>query len=81
MAFSEGLQKAMDKAKIKYKFSESRPKITDTESYIRFKDGYLIDNDEKPEDSLLMTGLSKCDLSKYSIKDINNTIIEININS
>ena len=72
MAFSEGLQKAMDKAKIKYKFSESRPKITDTESYIRFKDGYLIYNDEKPEDSLLMTGLSKCDLSKYSIKDINN---------
>jgi gamma-glutamylcyclotransferase (GGCT)/AIG2-like uncharacterized protein YtfP len=72
MAFSEGLQKSMDKAKIKYKFSESRPKITDTESYIRFKDGYLIYNDEKPEDSLLMSGLSKCDLSQYSIKDINN---------
>ena len=71
MAFSEGLQKSMDKAKIKYRFSDKRPSISDTESYIRFSDGYLIYNDEKPEDSLLMTGLVKCDLSEYSIKDIN----------
>jgi RNA polymerase Rpb2, domain 6. len=72
MTFSEGLQKAMDKSKIKYRFSEKRPKATDTESVIRFSDGYIIYNDERPEDSLLMTGLTKCELSSYSIKDINN---------
>lgn len=71
MAFSEGLQKSMDKGKIKYRFSDKHPTTSDTESYIKFSDGYLIYNDEKPEDSLLMTGLVKCDLSEYSIKDIN----------
>ena len=71
MAFSEGLQKSMDKAKIKYRFSDTRPKVTETESVIRFSDGYLVYNDEKPEDSLLMAGLAKTDLSRFSIKDIN----------
>ena len=72
MSFSEGLQKSMDKANIKYRFSDTRPKVTDTESIIKFSDGYLVFNDAKPEDSLLMAGLSKTDLSKYSIKDINS---------
>ena len=71
MAFSEGLQKSMDKAKIKYRFSDTRPKVTETESVIKFSDGYLVYNDEKPEDSLLMAGLAKTDLSRFSIKDIN----------
>lgn len=72
MAFSEGLQKAMDKAKIKYRFSDTRPKVTETESIIKFSDGYLVYNDEKPKDSLLMAGLAKTDLSNFSIKDINS---------
>lgn len=72
MAFSEGLQKSMDKANIKYRFSDTRPKVTETESVIKFSDGYLVYNDEKPEDSLLMAGLSKTDLSRFSIKDINS---------
>ena len=71
MAYSEGLQKAMNKAKIKYRFSETRPKVTDRESIIKFKDGYIAYEDYKPEDSLLMTGLAKCDFSDYSIKEIN----------
>ena len=71
MAYSEGLQKAMDKAHITYRFSEKRSGITDDESYIRFSDGYIIYNDKKPEDSLLMTGMVKCDMTQYSIKDIN----------
>ncbi|MBQ8130888.1 MAG: hypothetical protein IJ193_00190 [Bacilli bacterium] len=71
MAYCEGLQKAMNKAHIRYRFSETRPKITNDESYIKFSDGYLIYNDAKPEDSLLMSGLCKCDLSDYSIKEIN----------
>lgn len=79
MSFSEGLQKSMDKAKIKYRFSEKRPKSTDTESVIRFSDGYLVYNDEKPEDSLLMAGLSKCNLSGYSIKDINTKAMWLDI--
>ena len=72
MAFSEGLQKSMDKSNIKYRFSDKRSKIDiNKESAIKLKDGYIVYNDELPQDSLLMSGLSKCDLSDYSIKEIN----------
>lgn len=73
MSFSEGLQKSMDKSGIKYRVSETRPKLTDAESLIKFKDGYLIYNDEEPKDSLLMAGLSKCpNLKNHSITEIND---------
>lgn len=72
MAFSEGLQKSMDKAHIKYRFSDTRPSVTETESIVKFSDGYLVYNDEKVKDSILMAGLATTDLSSYSIKDINS---------
>ena len=72
-AFSEGLQKAMDKSGIKYRISDKRPKLEADESAIKFKDGYLIYNDAEPKDSLLMTGLVKCDsLKEHSITEMNN---------
>ena len=68
MAYSEGLQKAMTKGGVEYSFQETRPKAY--ESFIKFKDGYIV---YKPtiEASLLMSGLSKSDTDLYSIKDIN----------
>lgn len=72
MAYNEGLQTAMDKAKIKYKFTEKRPETTETKSVIKFNDGYLIYNTIDPAASLLMSGLDQCTIEDYSIKDINN---------
>ena len=71
MAYSEGLQTAMTKANIKYRFSETRPNVeVGMESYVKFKDGYLI-YEATTDASLLMNGLSKCDTEFYSIKEIN----------
>lgn len=72
MAFSEGLQKAMTKGKVKYQISEKRPKADDTHSVIRFKDGFIIYEDSDPKASLLMSGLSLVDTENYSIGDMDN---------
>lgn len=72
MAFSDGLEKAMKKAHIKYEFVEKRPKLDDDHSLIKLSDGYILYEDSKPEDSLLMSGLAQCDLSEYSLANINN---------
>ena len=70
MAFSEGLQKAMDKAKVNYEYSEKRPPKEDERPFIRFKDGYLI-YDDSVQSAILMNGLQYVDTGFYSIKDIN----------
>lgn len=71
MAYSEGLQTAMDKAGVKYEFSEKRRALAEDESLIRFNDGYLIYNDADPKISILMSGLDQFDTADFSIKDIN----------
>lgn len=71
MGYSEGLTKALSKAKIKYELSEKRPKIASNEDLIKFKDGYLkylVEYDS----SLLLNGLKDCDTENYSIAEINN---------
>ena len=70
MAFSEGLQKSMEKAHISYQFSENRPSKDDTRPYIKFKDGYL-QYEDTIDSSILMNGLQYVDTGFYSIKDIN----------
>lgn len=79
MAYSEGLQTAMNKANIKYRVTEKNETIGPNESKIRFSDGYLIYNAEKPEDSLLMSGLDQTDLSGFSIKDINSKTMWLDV--
>lgn len=68
MAYSEGLQTAMQKANIKFWFSEKRPEKG--AAFIKFNDGYLVYNDEIHA-SLLMSGLANCNTEDYSIKEIN----------
>lgn len=79
MAYSEGLQKAMDKAKIKYRFSDKRVKKSENEAILKFSDGYLIYDITEEADSLLMSGLAQSDLSDYSIKDINTKTMWLDI--
>lgn len=72
MAYSEGLQTAMQKANIKFRFVDKRESITDHEAIIKFNDGYLIYDVTDPAASLLMSGLDQCYTEEYSIKDINS---------
>ena len=71
-AYSEGLEKVMRKAGIKYDLSEKRPSFDkDQFDIIKFSDGFLkykLDYNS----SLLMNGLKVCNTEDFSITEINH---------
>lgn len=73
-AYSEGLDRVLKKANIKYNITEERPKdLPRNWDYIKFKDGYLsfeVDYDS----SLLLNGLRDCPIYDTSITDLNSRI-------
>lgn len=70
--YSEGLIKTLNKANIKYKLEEKKPRhIGDYQDYIRFQDGYLIYELDYAS-SLLMNGLKACPTESYSLGDMND---------
>lgn len=71
MAHSEGLEKTLKKANIRYTIQEKRAKNTINESFIRFKDAYLV-YEVDYNSSLLMNGLKECNTEDYSITEMNN---------
>lgn len=69
---AEGLEKTMQKAKIKYSLSESRPKYDKTtQDIIKFDDGYLL-YDLNYSSSMLMNGLKQCATEEHSLIEINS---------
>ena len=76
-----GLTAVMDKAKLNYQFTPSRPRNLDTNNkgVIAFTDGYLIYDRYPYENSLLMNGLSVIPSKTYSYYDMGNrdTYVEI----
>ena len=71
MAYTEGLTKALDIAKVNYTLTETRPK---SKHYIKFKDGFM-DFSRGTDfivDSLLINGLFILPTEEYSIADINS---------
>ena len=77
-AYSEGLQKVMKKAGIKYELSEKRP-IFDKDQFdiIRFSDGYLMYKLDY-NSSLLMNGLKVCNTEDFSITEIDQRTTYLN---
>lgn len=71
MAYSEGLESVLNKAKIKYELTEKRPKMGIGIDIIKFKDGYLKYR-LSYDSSLLLNGLKDCDTENHSITEINN---------
>jgi len=69
-AYAIGLQRAIDRANIKYEFSEKRP--SKDKNYITFNDGYLVYYPKSDADNILMNGLAMFDTKDYSIKQINS---------
>ena len=70
-AYSEGLEKVLKKAGIKYHLTEKRESFDkDQFDAIRFKDGYLIYNLTYGS-SLLMNGLKVCNTEDFSLTEIN----------
>lgn len=72
MAYTEGLTKALDIAKVNYTLTETRPK---SKHYIKFKDGFMdffSGGTDFIVDSLLINGLFILPTEEYSIIDINS---------
>ena len=72
MAYTEGLTKALDIAKVNYTLTETRPK---SKHYIKFKDGFMDFFSVGTDfivDSLLINGLFILPTEEYSITDINS---------
>lgn len=72
---AEGLEQTMQKAKIKYSLSESRPKYDKaTQDIIKFNDGYLL-YDLNYSSCLLMNGLKQCATEEHSLTEINSRLM------
>ena len=70
IAYNVGLQKILDKVKVKYSFQEKRP--SKGETYIKFSDGYLVYETTNTAQDMLLNGLMEFDTSEFSIKEINS---------
>lgn len=68
--YCEGLTTTLNKANIKYRFSDKRPSLTDGESYIQFSDGYLVYDTYPIQNSLLMNGLSAIPTKSFEYADM-----------
>ena len=70
-----GLEKTMQKARIKYSFHDKKPKYDPvTQDVIKFKDAYLL-YDSTYSSSLLMNGLKQCNTEDYSMKMVNSRLM------
>lgn len=73
-AYSEGLETTLNKAHIKYELKDKIDKIVkekEVVDYIRFKDGYLV-YENNYASCLLMNGLKESDTESYSLSEINS---------
>lgn len=75
-----GLIAVLEKAKIKYQFTDKRPTVDkDVQGVVPFKDGWLVYNRYPYENSLLLNGLSTFPTKEYSFYDMGtrDTYVEI----
>ena len=73
LGYNGGLSKALDLAKIPYKYVEKKDRFKESTleyGYIAFSDGYL-EYEESVEASLLLNGLRESDTKAYSVTDVN----------
>lgn len=71
MAYSEGLQKTLQRAHVKYTFKENKEYDKLTEDVIKFEDGYLVYKLDY-NSSLLLNGLKESDTANYRIAEIDS---------
>jgi len=69
LAYNEGLLKVIEKSGTKYSIVEKRPKKSEHQDIIKFKDGYLV-YDITYESSMLLNGLKECNTEDYEIIDL-----------
>ena len=81
LSYFEGISGILRRAKVKYYFSDTRPKVSRNEKFIQFNNGYLVYENKPFEVSLLMNGFTEIptkiyDYEEFDKKDIYPSIFE-----
>ena len=77
LSYFEGLSTVLAKAKIKYTFSQSRPRFNTAlqkldKGVIQFEDGYLVFDRYPIQNSMLMNAFAMFDTRAYTFKDMDD---------
>lgn len=79
LSYFEGLTTVMNKANIKYHFTDKRIRTSQDEGIVQFADGYLIYHRNPTSNGLLMNGLNLIDTKAYTFEEMNNPNTYLNI--
>lgn len=75
LSYFEGLDNILKRAKVKYYFSDTRPRVSSNEQVIEFKNGYLVYENKPFEVSLLMNAFVDIPTKMYDYEDFNEKTI------
>lgn len=79
LGYCEGLSTVLRKAKIKYHFTDKRPKVTEQEGVVQFADGYLVFERYPFENSLLLNALAYLPTKAYNFTDFNTIEVYLDL--
>jgi len=79
LAYCEGITKVLQKAEIKYYFTDKRPVKTDDTGIIQFEDGYLVYDRYPFENSLLLDGLTTLPTRAYQYSQFDDKEIYVDM--
>lgn len=69
LSYFEGISGLLRRSKVKYYFSDTRPKVSRNERYIEFSNGYLVYENKPFEIALLMNGFVDVPTKAYTYED------------
>ena len=72
LCYFEGIDGFLQRANIKYYFSDTRPRVSSDEGIVRFADGYLVYTSKPMATSLLMNGFVDIPTENYTYNDFND---------
>lgn len=79
LAYCEGITKVLQKAEIKYYFTDKRPVKSDDVGIIQFEDGYLVYDRYPFENSLLLDGLTTLPTRAYQYSQFDDKEIYVDM--
>lgn len=79
LAYCEGITKVLQKAEIKYYFTDKKPAKSDDIGIIQFEDGYLVYDRYPFENSLLLDGLTTIPTKAYQYSQLDDKEIYIDM--
>lgn len=79
LSYFEGLTRVLNKAGVRYQFSDKRPRVGLDQAVIQFSDGFLVYDRNPTAISLLMNGLSVVDTKGYTFAEFDQKGVYLDI--